>query len=325
MTLPVVGAGGTLGIGIESTWGTAVARTNWLRMVSMGLRRMPTFQSEPHLGSLGTASTMHRFPYQESDFAGGPLSWVAAYDDSTVLMMQHMLGAVATTGPVSTAYTHLCTLASPVPIGLTLEQISGKGNAGSTLNTNEVFEGCKLVGGKISLTAGGLLMVETDVIAQTSGGETTNGTPSYSAGGNMIKHNQCSGVSLGGNARAIQSFTINIERDLQRRHEIGSLFTSEPHEESLMVTAELRTKWQTDAFYTALLAGTQADLTIPFTGSGDNALTITLHNVQLQDLTKDSGSRGSIDQVIKLRAFADASDQGCALSFVNANATAATN
>lgn len=325
MTLPVRGAGGSLGIGVESAWGTAVARTNWLRMNSMGLRRMITNKEVDNLGSLGAASVMHRFNHQESDFAGGPLAWYAAYDDSTVALLAHIMGAVATSGPSGTQYTHLLTLASPVPVGVTLEQISGTGHASSITAVAEVFEGCKFAGARLSLAAGGLLTVETDVIAQTSGGLVAPGTPTYTTGGNPIGHQQTTGVVVGGTPRAFQSFVINIERDLQRRHELGSAFTSEPHEESLAVTAEFRTKWQASAFDSGLLTGAQADWTIPFLGTGDNALNITLHNVQINEVTREVGSRGSIDMVVRVRAFADGTDQGLALEFKNANNDATDN
>ncbi len=323
MAPPVRGAGGTLGVGVEGTWGTPVARTNWLPMVSMGLRRLITNKAEPDMGRLAAVSTMHRFPYVESDFAGGPLSWVACYDDSTILLLSHMLGLVATTGPVSTKYTHDVKLASPVPIGLTLEQISGTGN-GVLTSMAEVFEGCKFASGKLSLTAGGLLMVEGEIIAQTSAGLVAAGTPTYSSG-NRIKHNQASGVSLNGTARAVNSVSISIERQLQRNQEVGSLFTSEPYEDGLEVTVELRTKWQADAFDTVLLSGSQADLTIPFTGSGDNSLLITVHNCQVDDVQRDVSSRGAIEQVIKLRAYQDATDQGLSLAFGNSNVLSTTN
>jgi|GEM_PF-2904597 len=321
MAVPVRGAGGSLGIGSESVWGTPVARTNWKPMVSMGLRRMITRKAEPELGRLGQASSMQRFPYDESDFAGGSIEYVACYDDSTIVLLAHLLGTVATTG--SGPYTHTVTLASPVPLGLTLEQISGTSNG--SIDPGEVFEGCKFGSGNISLTAGGLLMVKTEVMGQTSAGLVAAATPTYSSNGEQAKHNHAGSITLGGSARAFNSVSIDIDRGLTRNHELGSLFTSEPYEEGLEVSVELRTKWQTPAFDTLLLSGGVGDLVIPITGSGSKALTITVHNLQIWDVTRDVNSRGAIEQVIKGRAFADATDQGLALAFVNDNATATAN
>lgn len=319
MTTPARGAGGTLGIGVQSVWETAVARSNWKEMKSMSLARLISNKAEPELGRLGQVSTNARFPYVESDFAGGSIGFVACYDDSTVLLLSHLLGTVATTG--AGPFSHDTKLASPVPTGLTLEQISG--TAGSGLTTvAEVFHGCKFTSGKISLTAGGLLEVEAEVIGRTSGGLVAPGTPVYSTGGNRIKHNQTSGVTLGGSARALNSLTIDIQRGLSRNHEIGTLFTSEPYEdaaEGLVIMIELRCKWQSNAFDTSYLAGTQADLVIPFTGTGSNALTITAHNCQVDSVQRGVNGKGAIEQVIKLRAYADAVDQGLSCAFTNAN------
>lgn len=325
MAPPLRGFGGTIGAGIEAVWGTAVARTNWKEMVSMGLRRTIDTPPVPELGRLGQVSSAHRFDYIATDFAGGPISYVACYDDSTILLLSHLLGGVADSGVGP--YTHLLTLASPPPIGLTLEQINGTAPTGSDLvnKTTQVFEGCKFASGKISVTAGGLLMVENEVIAQTSGGLVAAGTPTYTSGGERIRHNHSSGMTLGGSARALQSFSLDIDRGLNRNHELGSLFTSEPWEEQLEITGEIRVKWQTDAFDAAYLAGTQADLVIPFTGSGSNAMTLTCHNIRILDVTRDVNSKGAVEQVIKFAPRADATDQGVSLSFVNASALFSAN
>jgi hypothetical protein len=322
MPTPVRGAGGTGGFGTESTWGTPVARTNWLPMVSMGVHRRIINKAEPDMGRLGAVSTMHRFPYVESDFSDGPISWVAAYDDSTIFLLTHMLGMVSTTG--AGPFVHDVKLASPPPVGFTFEEIRGIGN-GTLTNITEVFEGCKIAGGRITLVNGGLLMVEADIIAQTSAGLVAAGTPTYSTGGNRIRHNQTPGVSLGGTLRQIQSLTITIDRGLTRNHEIGSLLTSEPYEEGLTVGIELKTKWQADAFDTVLLSGAQADLTIPFTGTGANLLTITAHNCQVDSVEHESNGRGAIEETIKLTPYQDATDQGLSFAFTNANTLATAN
>lgn len=327
MAPPVRGFGGTLGIAEESTWGTEVARSNWKEMVSLGLRRTLTNKPVPELGRLGQVSTNHRFNYIESDFSGGPMSFIACYDDSTVMLMKHLLGAVATTG--ANPYVHDVTLASPVPTGLTLEAINGTGN-GTLTSMAEVFEGCKLASGRLYITAGGLLMVDVEVIGQTSSGLEAAGTPTYTSGGERIRHNQAGVVQFGGTTVAINSMAISIERGLERNQEVGSANTSEPVESQLDVTVELRTKWQADTFDSAYLSRTQGDLTVTFTGSGgggNNRLVITGHNMQIDDVAREVSSAGAIEQVIKGRLYSESNsgDQGLSLAFRNTNALATAN
>lgn len=320
--VPMRGMGGTWGIGVESTWGTPVARSNWKVMNSFGLRRTRSKKPVPELGRLGQASSNPRFFWVENDFAGGPFQFDACYDDSTVLLLGHILGTIATTG--AGPFTHTATLSSPqVQAGLTIEQINGTATADLT-TTTEVFEGCKIGAAKITLTNGGIFTVEGEVIAQTSGGLTTPGTPSYTAG-ERILHNHAV-LTIGGTARPFNSISIDLDRVLTRNHEIGSLFTSEPFEDGEMsVQLELRCKYQQNVFDTSLLADTQSDLQIVFTGSGSNAMTLTAHNILIEDVQRDVNSKGGIEQVIKARAYADGTDQGLAIAFTNANATATTN
>lgn len=320
---PNRGFGLSLGIGKENSWGTAVARAYWKALKSCGIRRMPKFVPVDQLGQYGQASTNHRNSYQQSDFCGGPFSFVACYDDATQLLMRYALGGNATTG--SGPYTHTQTLASPVPDGgLTLEVI--KGTAGAYANVAEVFRGCKLNGVKLTATAGGLLMVETEAIAKTSGGETTPGTPTYSSNGEFVRAHQSGVIEIGGTPVPVNSVTYTLERNLVRNQEIGSLYTSEPYEnDRIKVSVELRAKWQQGTLLTNYLAGTQADIVQVFTGSGSKTLTITAHNCQVDDLTQETNGAGAVEQVCKLTAYADATDQGLALAWVNGNSSVDTN
>lgn len=322
MSNPVRGFGASLGIGVQSVYETAVARTNWKQMLSMGLHRMITNKPLGELGELGAVSSAYTGSYVESDFAGGPIEFYAAYDDSTIMLLGYLLGVVDTTG--TNPYVHDVTLATPAPVGLTLEQISGTPNAGLTTMA-EVFHGCKAASGKLSVTNGGILTIEMELIGRTSAGLVAAGTPTYSTGGELVKHNQTVGISLGGTPRAINSISVMVTRGVERNQELGSLFTSEPTEGQVEVTFEIRTKLQTSAFDVAFLAGTRADITIPFVGSGVKELLVTLHNCQVDEVTRDVNSKGAIEQVIKGRAYSDGTNQGLSMAFTNANANAGAN
>jgi hypothetical protein len=322
MAIPVIGSGAMLGIGEESTWGTAVSRTNWKDMVSMGLRRTISKRPVPELGRYGQASSNHRYDYIENDFAGGPLSFVVSYNDSTLLLLKHIMGDVATTG--AGPYNHEFTLASPPPIGLTLEQIRGKH---ATMDTAEVFEGCKLNGMRMSISAGGLMMIETEVIAQTSA-RAAAGTPTATSGGERIRHNHAASVSVtwNSNVRPVNSFSLTLERNLERNQELGSQFTSEPYEsDGLSVLFEMRRKWQDEAFDDDFEADTQSTLALDFNGSSGRAFEISMPGAKIYDVEREVSSRGAIEQVIRGRALATSTSEGLRIIVTNANATAEAN
>lgn len=321
--MPHRGQGATLGLGVESTYGTAVARTNWLRLASHSIKRDRTKEIVPHLGSITDLSSNPKDFYVASDNVGGSFSWPMAYDDSTVRVVKHILGASASTGPGPA--DHSLTLASPLPSGLTLEVISGM--VDGTGNTTEVFSGCLLGSAGFSIEAGGVMMGEATVIGVTSNGLEAAGTPTYSTGGQYIRHNHAGTFTIGATTFALRSMRINVDRGLQRNQELGSLYTSRPVEERLMVDLEFGVLWQTHQFDASNFADTQADAEIAFTGSGPNALSIIAHNLLIMDVSRPVSGPGGIAQTIRAKAFQSSptGDQGLEMLFSNANASHAAN
>lgn len=321
MGLPL-GFGGTWFIAQEATWGTAAARTNAIRMNSVGLIRNITRELVPHLGDIGQVSTNPKHDFVKDDMAGGPGQFCLAYDDSSLMLLRHMFGTVADSGAPST-YTHLFSLASALPVGLTIEQING--TPGTVLtNMTEVFEGCRIASWSLGCEAGGLLTADVEVIAQTSGGIVAAGSPTLPGAPEYIKHNHAGAFTFNSVVRPFRSFKLNVSRGMQRNQEMGSNFTSEPFETQLDVMLEVTTLWQQSNWYSEYLAGTQADGTLTFTGStSPNSCALTFQGGKINSVKRAVSAKGAILETISMRLFADAasgSDQGVTLSMVNDNA-----
>lgn len=319
---PHRGFGAVFGIGFESTWGTAVARTNWLRAESMGLARERSKVPVKHQGDYGQVSSMMREFLVEHDFAGGPVRFPMAYNDSTVAIMRHLFGTNVTTG-ASAPYTHLQSLSSPPPTGLTIEQISGTSGGGG--NMAEVFEGCLINSAAIQVEAGGQMMCDMEVLAETSGGLVAPGTPSLNVTREYIEHRHSGGLTIGGTAFPFKSIRFNLNRNLERNHEMGSLFTSVPVEGGLDLEIEIQALWQGSTGYNNYLADTQGDLALTFTGTSNNRLVIAAHNCLVVGRSAPVSSKGGITETLRLRPLADASDQGLTFEFRNSNALHTTN
>lgn len=325
MALANRGFGGSFGVGFESAWGTAVARTNWLRYMNNSLKRMLSKESLPHLGSYGQASTNQRYHYIKEDFAGGTLEWPFAYDDSSVAMLRAALGTNATTGVGP--YVHTATLSSPLTgtgNPLTIEVIHGTPASGGG-NMGEVFEGCLINQFDLSVESGGVMMASAEIIAETSGGLASAGSPTYSSNGNPVLHNHFTSCTFNSTTRALRSFKVSFNRNLERNHELGSLFTAQPVENRLRVEFELQMLWQSADWRTEWLADTQGDMVVVFTGSGSNAMTMTLHNAIIEDVSDPVNSAGGIMRTVKGCTYADASDQGLAIAVTNGNSLATAN
>ena len=320
MAIPVRGFGLTLGLGEESTWGTAVARSNWLRLASASLKRQVITEKLNHLGTYGQTSTAHRYNFISREEVGGRISWPLMYNDSSLMLLKHAMGATVDAG--AGPYTHTLTLASPPPVGLTMELIKG---THASLSTAQVFEGGKLDNLEIAWEAGQIVQCSADVIAQAAGGITSAGTPSYnSTPYPVIAHQMTTALTIGGNPYQSRSVRLRVSRGLQRNQEIGSLYTSEPFESRLTVELEVEVLWQDSAWHTAHYASTAADVTFAFADS-PRALTGTLHNAIPVDVSEPTDSAEGIRQTIRFEAYADSSDQGLSLVFTNANALTTTN
>lgn len=137
------GRGAVIGLGEESTWGTAVSRTNWRPLISTDLTRTIEKVPRPSL-RVGAAGAMRRAHYVQADNAGGSFEIEATYEN-VGLLIKHIMGTVATTG--SGPYTHTYTFADDVPTGLTIENVRGTG-------TSEVFEGCRINTATLAVSAG---------------------------------------------------------------------------------------------------------------------------------------------------------------------------
>src|SRR5688500_11037459 len=165
MTIPARGHGLSFGIGDESTWGTAVARTNWLRGTASTMERRRIREPSPTLGYYGRDSTNLENHFVASEEAGGTIDWIAGYSDSTLLLLAHVFGAAPTDGGAG-PFTHTYALASPPLTGFTLEVIRG---THASLNLAQVFEGCKINRFTMTSESGRPVMCSADLIAETAG------------------------------------------------------------------------------------------------------------------------------------------------------------
>lgn len=319
-----LGFGAAVMIGQETTWGTAVARTNAVRITDWGVKRNISKVSRPHLGTTSAVSMNRRQFFIESDEAGGPFSYLAAYDDSTVMLMAHALGAAATTG--TGPYVHTLTLGKfPYTIdtnkvGLTLEGLQGDSGE------SEVFEGCLFTRTEFSLSAAEVATITHEVIAETSGGLVAAGTPTFSSNGEEILHSHGGDFTFNSTVDKFFDMTITIDQNLTRRQKVSSAVTQQPYPAGFIsVTGSITIEYDRDDRHDEYLADTRGDAVITLTGTGNNQLVITLQNIVITDVGMPINSAGIIRQTVEFTAFSDGTDEGVKFAFTNDNSTFTAN
>lgn len=313
--MPYTGNGTAIGIGEESTWGTAVSRTHWFRAISENLKRTVTKSPRPVLAE-ASGSRNRKSHYIASDMAGGSFEVLVGYEGFG-LLLKHILGGTPATTGSSAPYTHTYKLAASPPTGgLTIEVKRGNGTA-------EVFEGCRITKATFKIEAAGLMRVSCDVIAETSGGRTSAGTPSYTTDELDLIHHQAGSVGWNSNLYVPRSVEITIDNKFATRQLLGSKLTKEPKPSDFLdVTIKLDLEWENDNLISSLTADDAGDLTLSFTGLSSRTFTFTAHNAFLEDASDPISGVGVVAQSASFRAQSDGTDEGLAIVIENTQSSA---
>ena len=311
-----LGAGAAVGFGAESTWGTAVARTRWERSVSTGIRRVRSREVVADLAGPGGGSANYLHTFTSRDRVRGTIGFNGHMNSyGLTMLLKYAMGSVTDGG--AGPYTHTYTLALSLPTGLTIEQISA--------NYGEVFEGCKV--NRLTLTheVGRPMMVEADIIGETSGGATSAGTASFVSTYDYVQGHHGGSFTWNSVAYTIRRMQITIDNKLIERDAIGTLNSLEPKRgEKTDILCSLDIERDSDALQTAYLADTASTTaTMTFT-SGSNSIAYTLHNSQIFDYDPPASISGigPLVQRLTLRGLSDGTNGGLGVVVTNANSTA---
>lgn len=314
--MPYLGNSAAAGFGEETTWGTAVSRTHWFRLISESMKRTVGKVPRPVL-SEASSSRNRKSHYTKEDKAGGSIEILVGYEGFGLLLKHILHGSPSTTGPSGGIYTHTYKLASAPPTGgLTIEIRRGNGTA-------EVFEGCRITKATFKLEAGGLMRVTLEIIAETSGGRVSAGSPTFTTNELDVIHHQAGSVSWNSQTYTPKSLEFMVDNKFATRQLLGSSLTKEPKPSDFVdVLCKLDLEWENDNLNTGLTADTESDLTITFTGTASRTIAFTLHNAFLEDVADPVNTVGVISQNASLRGQSDGTDEGFQVVIANTQSSA---
>ena len=317
---PFLGRGGAMGLGEETVWGTAVARTVWFALISSSLRRTIEKVPRPVLAE-ASASRARRSHYISKDTCAGTVELLMTYEGCGFLLKHLLHGTPATTGPVSTIYTHTYKLAGAVPTGgLTIEIVRGTGT------NSDVFEGCRITKGVFKIEAGGLLRVTLDFIGETVT-RGAAGTPSYTTSRDLpVLHSQAAAATWNAGSIYSKSAEFTIDNHFAERMLLGSSNSAEPApSDFLTLECKLSGEWSADTLQTGYAADTASDLVLAFTGTGSRVMTLTLHNAYIKDNDGPVNTVGPLPEDTVFVGESDGTDEGFQVVIANtaSSATAA--
>lgn len=318
----MIGMGSVIGLAEEAAWGEEESPTHWLPIVSHSIKPILDIRDVPYL-AVANAQAWHavRKNVTLSHFVGGDIVGCCAYDSKAVmLLLKHAMGAVATTGPVSTQYTHTLNLDSDGVFGLTGHVVNGSDVALPA----ETFSGLRIAQLELSVNAFDMLMYRATVIGKAASGMVVvDGTPAVVDAEEVLAH-QGSTLSWNAHSLDLRSFKLTINNNLARRGKIGQLYTARPVPGGFgSIDVEATYPWETHDLYTDWLARVKADGTFGFTGTGDNLMSISLQNLQWLNVDKPVNTAGELVQTAVARCYANpSSEQGLRIVVKNSNLTA---
>ena len=242
----------------------------------------------------------------QADNAGGNCVIECTYEN-VGMHVKHLLGAVSTA-----TTTHTYTIANDVPTGLTMELVRGTGSS-------EIFEGCRFPSGTFSVSSGGVMQLELEVIAETStesGAESPSvaprsaaGTPSFGSGDTPVLHSHAGTLSFNSVNYSLVDFSVTLNNALARRQLLGSAVTKQPLRSDFMSVEASLTLEVEDVLYKALIDDTESDAVITFT-SGSRTFAFTIQNAFLSSATDPVSSAGIVSQSLTLVGQSDGTDEG---------------
>lgn len=316
------GRGSPAGFGEEATYGTPVARTNWMPVHEWSVVRTIRREMNDHLGYSGQLGA-HRDSFVAEEGAEGRLVVPASLDDSTCLLLKYCFGNVVDAG--AGPYTHTYTfgdLQNPPTskVALTIEAL--RGNSGKS----DVVEGAMISRWAFSMSRSELARLELDIIAETLV-RGSAGTPSMHSGTpDWMAHHNMGQVFINGVGYDARSIRLDCDNQLDKRVLVGSSFTKQPVPTGpRLVTLEVELEYTSDAPLTDWISGSQVDAMFTCTGTGSNQAAFTVHNAIIDEVNDPISSQGPISQTIRLKGFDDGTDAGLGLVITNGNTVHSAN
>lgn len=309
-----IGRGSAVIIGKESTWGTAVARTNTLNVLSHGFRRDLQKRVVPVLNLGGPT---HRETDEEVDNAVWTLEALPTYENFGMLL-EAILGASATTGPSGSDYTHTYTISGAAPSGLSMEPIYG------TATDAPTYEGCSVQRARWAVSSGELMRISVSGFAETHAAPTPATAPSLGSGQTYMRASHGGTFDFNSNNIQCSSFEVEVQTGVASPRKIGSAAVTAPSRSVAEITGQITLIFQDWTQHTEFVSDTQGDGSIVFT-SGSLTCTFNLQNMKWTGASQPVSSHGLISQTLQFRCLGDGTNHGLSVVVVNTNSSATAN
>lgn len=308
------GAGTAQGIALESAWGTAVSRTNWRPVVRSDVQWQ---RQRYNAGRIGTWFFAKDVEGQKVAAATTVLE--GTYENIGLWLQAALFSTVATTG--SGPYTHTYDQGTALPVGYTLEEIRGD------TTKSRLMSGALVSSWELAISQSSPLLLLTINWLGKSVTRPSAGTASFGSGDELVSFTDAGALSWDSTDFCVSSLRIRGSNALAARYCLGSGGLTEKPVKTANSTVEIEASGYYDnALDTKYDADTEANMTLAFTGTGNNAMTLTLNKVLFATNESPTNGQGPIMHTLRGRAREDTSGNvPFSVEIVNDNSSGTAN
>lgn len=317
----------SIGLGKETTPGTAVSRTNWIIPMSVtGFVEQYEYQQvellHPGAGAGPDASAVLRL----NNAVSGRFTVPLTYDGLGLLLQALQMTTAATTG--GGPYVHKFERGSTIQHH-TIELV--RGDSGKS----ELFVGAFYPSYKITAAQGKELVLDVEVIAfKANADRASAGTPSFAAfaalAANIAAEDDSSDLSWNSGTYAMhKSFTIEVSNGLKMirkvgdRNGIGAVRVNQGNPSITVARIE-----DGEVLYNNFRKNDVSgqDITITLTGSGNRAIQFLMRNARITEYPAQGIKAGdAIAENVVWTGYQDASDTAFLLQVTNDSSSGVAN
>lgn len=302
------GMAGSFGFAAETSWGLPVTVTRFVPLVEESVQtEIERLESDSIIAGARVMRSSQWTPaLRRSEGDVG----IEVFDGSIGLLLEHMMGAVTSTG--TNPATHTFSVGDLTNKGLTM-QFGRPSRDGTVIPFT--YAGCKITSWEIGIATGEIATLGLTVIGKTETTGVVLASPVYNAAIRPMNFVYGS-LTLGGSSLCVRSATISGENNLTTdRVCLGQNFIDEPVETDLRnYTGEMEVEFGANGstdnleIYRRYLDGTEGQLRLTLRNSTSTANVQIIGNVRTDGETPTISGRDMLTYSLSFKMIGTNSD-----------------
>lgn len=308
------GAGSVLGIGEETTEGTAVTPTDFIPVRSMTPLHAVNQEVVEPLGYATDEAPVARDTFTTGIEVGVNFQTNLYYDNGIMILLKHLFGEVATSGSGPYVYSYEINATKPTKPSLTLEPKLG---TGGPAQHGQQYAGVRPTKLTIDASIGQPILTDWETIGMTAASMSAPTSPTY-ANSNLATYNHATTLTFNSaNLTDVVGCKLTIDRKLERTPELGTL-TSGPVDIGGLVEVmlEVRQRYSSNAAHAALVAGTTAAGAWTIT-DGTRSFAFTFGRLKVMSVDRAVSGPGQLEFTTMFRCLGTPTNAGVELALTN--------